>query len=61
VADALHFANARGIVHRDVKPENILFQSGHALVADFGISRAVSAAGGMRVTAVGSPWARPNT
>jgi TolB-like protein/tetratricopeptide (TPR) repeat protein/tRNA A-37 threonylcarbamoyl transferase component Bud32 len=53
VADALHFANQRGVVHRDIKPENILFQSGHALVSDFGIARAVSAAGGTRVTAVG--------
>ncbi len=59
LADALGYAHALGVIHRDIKPENVLFQAGHAMIADFGIARAVSVAGGERLTetgiAVGSP------
>jgi eukaryotic-like serine/threonine-protein kinase len=51
VADALGYAHNHDVVHRDIKPENILLESGHAEVADFGIARAISAAGGDALTA----------
>ena len=44
-AEGLAYAHEQGVVHRDIKPENILLQNGHALVADFGIARALDAAG----------------
>jgi eukaryotic-like serine/threonine-protein kinase len=59
VASALAYADEHGVVHRDIKPENILLAGDQAIVADFGIARAVEAAGGARLThtgiAIGTP------
>src|SRR5216117_2533021 len=55
VAGALAYAHSHGIVHRDIKPENIMLSAGSAVVADFGIARAVSAAGaGEHLTQTGT-------
>jgi len=59
IADALAFAHTQGLIHRDIKPENILFQAGHALLSDFGIARAVSAAGGEQLTETGLALGTP--
>ncbi|HSG07942.1 MAG TPA: serine/threonine-protein kinase [Longimicrobiales bacterium] len=60
VANALAFAHERGVVHRDIKPGNILFQGGQPVVGDFGIALAVGAGGGARLTetglSVGTPY-----
>jgi serine/threonine-protein kinase len=63
VAEALAYAHDHDVVHRDIKPENIMLSGGHAIVADFGIARAVSAAGGDKLTqtglAIGTPAYMP--
>ncbi|MEJ2239348.1 MAG: serine/threonine-protein kinase [Gemmatimonadales bacterium] len=53
VATALSYAHAQGVIHRDIKPENVLLSGGVVVVADFGIARAISVAGGESLTGPG--------
>jgi Tol biopolymer transport system component len=60
VADALEYAHAHGVVHRDIKPENVMISGHHALVTDFGVSKALSSATGEQsLTSIGVALGTP--
>jgi serine/threonine-protein kinase len=59
IADALAYAHEKGVIHRDVKPANIMLEAGHAVLADFGVAHAVAEAKGERITRTGTSLGTP--
>jgi len=59
IAAALSYAHSHDVIHRDIKPENVLLSAGEAVVADFGIARAITEAGGEHLTETGMSIGTP--
>jgi len=60
ITDALAYAHEQGVVHRDIKPDNVMVSRGHALVTDFGVAKAVSESGsGSSLTSLGVALGTP--
>jgi serine/threonine-protein kinase len=59
VTDALAYAHERGVVHRDIKPANVLLSGRHAVVADFGVAKALSSSAGDQLTTIGVALGTP--
>jgi serine/threonine-protein kinase len=59
IADALAYAHEEGVIHRDVKPANIMLEAGHAVLADFGVAHAVAEAKDERITRTGTSLGTP--